>query len=266
LLSVVTGSYNRRSYLERTLDNVRNNAIRIPFELLVVDGGSTDGTLEWLIQQKDIVTIVQHNRGEFRGRPIERRSWGYFMNLAFKAAAGQYILMVSDDCLLLRDAVNRGIDRFQQLEQRKRRVGGVAFYFRNWPHEQEYYVQRTLGGKLMVNHGLFLRSAMEAVGWADEDRYIFYKADGDLCLRLWQAGFEIVDCPGAYVEHHGHANEVVRESNRAVLEHDRRAYQERWLGIFYHPGAPDARGRLSIRYVDPDHTAEQAWAVSSTAR
>jgi hypothetical protein len=44
----------------------------------------------------------------------------------------------------------------------------MAFYWRNWPDQKEYYVGRTLGMKMMVNHGLFLRSAVEEVGWIDE--------------------------------------------------------------------------------------------------
>ncbi len=46
----------------------------------------------------------------------------------------------------------------------------------------------TFGGKMLVNHGLFRRSVLEEVGFADETRYIFYKADGDLSLRIWQSG------------------------------------------------------------------------------
>jgi GT2 family glycosyltransferase len=201
LVSIVIGSFNRRRFLERTIESLRANGARTPHELIVVDGGSTDGSLEWLVRQKDIITIVQHNRGEFRGAPIRRRSWGYFMNLGFKSAQGRYILMLSDDCLLVPGAIDRGVARFSQLEGEGRRIGGVAFYYRNWPDERDYYVQLTLGGKLMVNHGMYARSAMESVGWVEEDRYQFYKADGDLSLKMWEAGFEVADCPGAYVEH-----------------------------------------------------------------
>lgn len=256
VVSVVIGTYNRGSFLRKTLESVRINRIRVAHEIIVVDGGSTDGTINWLVCQKDILAIVQYNRGEFRGRPIRRRSWGYFMNLGFKAAQGKYILMLSDDCLLLRNAVNRGLDRYEALEASARRVGGVAFYFRNWPSEKDYYVQLTLGGKLFVNHGMYLRRAIEEVGWADDDRYIFYKADGDLCLRLWEAGYEVVDCPGAYVEHYLDASPEVRNSNNAVLEHDRKAYLERWTGIYYFPDRPDPRGRLCVSFEDPDRTAE----------
>lgn len=255
LFSAVLGSYNRYRLLNHAIESIRDNAAFAKHEIIVIDGGSTDGSLEWLLQQKDIITIVQHNRGEFRGRPIERRSWGYFMNLGFRAAQGKYILMVSDDCILLPNAIERGVAAFEERRARGTKTGGVAFYFRNWPCEREYCVQRTLGGRLMVNHGLFLREALEGVGWADEENYVFYKADGDLCLRLWQAGYEIVDAPGAFVEHYLDANETVRLQNNGTLERDRRTYAERWSRLA-RPWNSASMGKIHLSFSDPNRTAE----------
>lgn len=257
LLSVVTGSYNRRGLLAQAIESIHSNGLEKPYEIIVVDGGSDDGTLPWLIEQRDIITIVQHNRGTFRGKPIERRSWGYFMNLGFKAASGRYIAMISDDCVVLPGALSRALDQAESAEAAGRRVGGVAFYFRNWPAETDYYVQKTLGGMLMVNHGLFLRRALEDVGWADETSYYFYKADGDLCLRLWQAGYEIIDCAQAIVEHYVDENEPVRQSNNAVLDHDRQVYLDRWGATF----SPKKIDRITLRYDDPQRTAEKVFGA-----
>jgi len=255
LVSVVIGSYNRRPFLQQAIETVRENGANIPYETIIVDGGSTDGSLGWLVKQKDLVTIVQHNRGEFRGKPIRRRSWGYFMNLGFKSAQGRYILMISDDCLLVPGAMERGVEHLQKLQAAGRKIGGGAFYFRNVPNERDYYVQRTLGGKLMVNHGLYSRDALEAVGYVDEERYGFYKADGDLCLKMWEAGYEVVDCPGAYVEHFEGANRAVRKSNRELLARDREAYRQRWAGIFWDADGPELRDQITVSFNDPANTA-----------
>jgi GT2 family glycosyltransferase len=264
LVSVVLGSYNRRPFLEQAIESIRANGAQTPIEQIVVEGGSTDGSLEWLVQQKDVITIVQHNRGEFRGRPIPRRSWGYFMNLGFKSAQGRYVLMISDDCLLVPGAIDQGVERFAEMDAAGRRVGAVAFYYRNWPEEQDYYVQRTFGGKMMVNHGMYRRAAMEAVGWVDEERYAFYKADGDLCLKMWEAGYEIVDCPTAFVEHFEGVDRTARKVNRETLARDREAYRQRWEGIFWDPDGPDLRDRIEIRYDDPHRTAARFPSVEPT--
>lgn len=256
MLSVVIGSYNRKNLLAKAIESVRINGIKVAYEIIVVDGGSTDGSIEWLIQQKDIITIIQHNRGEFRGKPLQRQSWGYFMNLGFKSCQGKYILMISDDCLLLPNAVNLGLDKFVEMEKTGRKIGGVAFYFRNWPQEKEYYVQKSLGGNLAINHGIFLKQALADVNWVEENQYIFYKADSDVCLKMWLEGYEIVDCPGAYVEHYYDPDETVRQTNNAVLDCDRKVYLKRWENIYYHPDWPELRGKITVKYEDPYKSAE----------
>jgi predicted O-methyltransferase YrrM len=254
-ISVVLGSYNRKPFLRTTIESIRDNGWNGPLEVIVVDGGSDDGSVEWLVKQQDVVTIVQHNRGSFRGRAIERRSWGYFMNLGFRATEGRYVLMVSDDCLLVPGAITNGVAQFEAALADGRPLGGLAFYWRNWPEERHYSVGLTLGGRMFVNHGLFLRDALDAVGWIDEERYRFYHADGDLSLKLWDAGYEIEDCSTAFVEHFSHANLAVRASNLEQQKQDWHAYVERWEGTFDLIEAdPPWRTR---HYVDPHRTADR---------
>jgi glycosyltransferase involved in cell wall biosynthesis len=254
-ISIILGSYNRRPFLKKTIESIRNNGVSEPYEIIVIDGGSTDGSLRYLAKQKDIVTIIQHNRGTWRGKPIERRSWGYFMNLGFKAAQGKYICMISDDCLLVPGSVMNGYRRFEALLESGRKVGAVAFYWRQWPEGNAYQIGLTLGGKMFVNHGMYLRTALEDVGWIEEDRYRFYHADGDLCLKLWQAGYEVVDCKEAFVEHYGHVSLTTRRSNYEDQEHDKRAYLNAWQGIYYDPKTEYVGEWVHLPFEDISNTA-----------
>lgn len=253
-ISVVLGSLNRKRFLKAAIQSIRNNGMSVPYEIIVVDGGSTDGSFNWLKKQKDVITIVQHNQGGFHGQPIRRRSWGYFMNLAFKCTQGKFIVMISDDSLLIPGSIMNGLNYFEDLTLQGRTIGAVAFYFRNWPEQQKYFVRTTLGHKISVNHGMFLRSALEDVGWIEEDRYQFYHADGDLCLKLWQRGYEVIDCPRAFVEHFRHANSKIRKHNMQKQKADWSAYLNRWNGIFYDPDKEDTGGWIYSDYYDHNGT------------
>jgi glycosyltransferase involved in cell wall biosynthesis len=257
ILSVVLGSYNRLRFLKLTIDSIRRELDLCPFshEIIVVDGGSTDGTLKWLAGQKDIITIIQHNRGEWRGRPVERRSWGYFMNLGFRCAQGKYVCMLSDDCLVVPGAIRNGVNLFEERLSAGENISAIAFYWRNWPEQENYMVGLTLGNRMLVNHGLYLKDALEAVAYIDEETYHFYHADGDLCLKMWHNGYSCIDSPDSYVEHYSHANFDVRGSNQEKQQKDFSAYLKKWEGIFYYPEANNIGGWITKEFMDTTLTA-----------
>ena len=245
-VSVVIGSYNRKRFLKLTIESVRKELSQatFPWEIIVVDGGSTDGTLVWLMKQKDIISIVQHNRGTWQGKPIERRSWGYFMNLGFKCAQGKYVCMLSDDCLVVPGAIVNGYSRFEEELNKGRKVGAVAFYWRNWPKQKKYWVGITFGSKMFVNHGMYLKSALESVGYIDEDTYFFYFADSDLCLRMAQADYDCIDSPKSFIEHFAHSG---RKAVDGTL--DAKRHSDRWEAL----GKPESDWRTRD-YNDPHRT------------
>lgn len=229
-VSIVLGSYNRLPYLKKTIRTIRDEieSFQLEAEVLVVDGGSVDGSVQWLVKQRDLISIIQHNRGTWKGRSIERRSWGYFMNLAFKAASGKFIMMVSDDCLVIPGSIRKGIDHFEQRLDEESRLGALAFYWRNWPQDKDYFVGLTIGKKMFVNHGLYLNSVLQDVGYIDSDSFHFYHADGDLVLRMWKKGYVCEAAPDSFIEHYADANPSVRVGNFTKQKEDWNFYLKRW--------------------------------------
>ena len=258
-VTIVMGSFNRKRFLQLSINSLRAelNNCGFPQEIIVVDGGSTDGSLKWLVQQKDIITIVQHNRGNWRGKPIVRRSWGYFMNLGFKCAQGKYVCMISDDCLVVPGAIKNGYALFEEELAKGHKVGAVAFYWRNWPEQKQYAIRLTLGEKMFVNHGLYLNRALSAVNYLDEEMYHFYHADGDVCLKMWQQGYSVIASSDSYIVHYGHAKPLVRRSNTQKQQRDWQNYLNKWKNIFYDEQKNNIDGTLEKYHEDPWHTANK---------
>ena len=69
-LSVVIPVYNEVSTIEAVVDRVR--AVPIEKELIIVDDGSTDGTLEKLdaVERLDDVCVVRHERNQGKGAAL----------------------------------------------------------------------------------------------------------------------------------------------------------------------------------------------------
>jgi len=263
-ISVVLGTYNRKKFLLQTIESIRNELkiFEEKFEIIVIDGGSDDGTIQWLAQQKDIITIIQHNHGSIKGEQVSRRSWGYFMNLGFKVAQGKYICMLSDDCLVVPGAIINGYNYFEQLLSEDEKIGSLAFYWRNFPEMKNYWVGLTLGNKMFVNHGMFLKTALIEVDFIDEDNYNFYHADGDLCLKLWDKDYKCVDSKLSFIEHFSHAGLKTRKSNLDGQKSDFENYKKKWEGKFYNSAVNNEGSWLKLDFDDEYKTADKFKDVS----
>lgn len=88
-VSVILPSLNAAQYIRECLESVMNQTLK-EIEILCVDAGSTDGTLEILeeyaLTDKRIHIIKS-----------DRKSYGYQLNLGLEEARGQYIGIVETD-------------------------------------------------------------------------------------------------------------------------------------------------------------------------
>lgn len=231
-ISIVLGSYNRFDFLKVTIQNIREEieSSKLKCEIIVIEGGSTDGSIKWLSSQKDIISIIQHNRGEWKGKEIERKSWGYFINLGFKISKGKYVCMISDDCLFTPGSL---LNAFKQFEAEDgNMVGALAFFWREYPVETKYKVGRVFDDKVFVNHGIYLNKVLNEINFANEDDYFFYHADSDLSMKIWGNGYSIKPSLNSYIEHYCHANQKVKQSNTIKKNEDQNVFKAKWQNYF----------------------------------
>ena len=92
-VSIIIPAYNRLWCLPSAIDSCRNNNCKT--EIIVIDDGSTDGTNEWLHQQKDVVVIEQSNSGKCRA-----------VNNGYSAAKGKYVRFLDSDDMLIHGAID----------------------------------------------------------------------------------------------------------------------------------------------------------------
>lgn len=115
LLSVISGTYNRIDYLKAMVESARASMPRtIEYEFVITDGASTDGSLEWMREQKDI-RVIEH--GALKGAIAA-------FNDAGAAARGEYLVVANDDIEFVGLSIAKGLSFIMDNAD----VGAVAFY------------------------------------------------------------------------------------------------------------------------------------------
>lgn len=117
LISIIVPIYNGEAYLDRCVRSVLMQEYR-DFELILVDGASTDGTLKQcrIWQKKDDRVSVIHtevNRGVSAGR-----------NTGMHKARGEYLFFLDADDWLMPDCLSR---LYKELQETEADIAGCAF-------------------------------------------------------------------------------------------------------------------------------------------
>jgi GT2 family glycosyltransferase len=220
-VSVVVVTYNALPWVERALDSLRGH------ETIVVDHGSSDGTLE-LVRERfpDARLIQQENKGLGGGS-----------NAGMRVASGDYFLLLNSDAWAIDHAVERlvafaeehpeaavvgprllnpdgSLQRsvrgdptlwrlateyffLRKLAPRTRALN--AFYGAAFAHDEVREAEFVMGSVMLVR-----REAADTVGLFDEDFFMFSE-ETDWLYRFRQAGWKVFFTPEAEFVHVGGA-------------------------------------------------------------
>jgi N-acetylglucosaminyl-diphospho-decaprenol L-rhamnosyltransferase len=219
-VSVVVVTYNALPWLEQCLDSVRGH------DVVVVDHGSTDGTVE-LARTRGVRVIEQENKGMGGGN-----------NAGMRATDGRYYLLLNSDAWVRAGGVQKLVEfadahpevavvgpkllnpdgslqrsvrgeptlwrlateylYIRKLAPRSRRLNPL--YRGDFAHDRVEAVDWLYGPALLVR-----REAADAVGLFDEDFFMFSE-EVDWMTRFRRAGWSVVFFPDAEVVHVGGAS------------------------------------------------------------
>ncbi len=255
-VTAVTVTLDGLPWIEQCLESLRD------LETIVVDHGSTDGTLELVRERFPGVRVIeQPNKG-----------YGAGLNAGFRASSPAYYLVINSDAWVVGDAVERlvafaeGHPRAAVVAPRllnpdgtlQRSVRGFptlwrlateyfflrklapgsrllnAFYAGGFDHDEARAVEWVMGSCFLVR-----REACDGVGLFDEDFFLFSE-ETDWFYRFHRAGWEVWFAPDAEAVHVGGATHGGRLFVENVRGH---------VGWFTkHRGARQAaRARLLLR-------------------
>jgi exopolysaccharide biosynthesis polyprenyl glycosylphosphotransferase len=236
-VSITIITWNSRQLLHDCLESIYAGTRKVDFEIIVVDNGSRDGTVEMLHQRFPKVRLIKNaaNRGVAPAR-----------NQALRVAKGDFVLILDADTRVLPGAIDdlaafaqstpeAGIvgakmidpDGALQLTCRRfptiftpllRRLQFIPL-FRNsrtlrdqvmadWDHNSIREVDYVIGACQLIR-----REVIAEVGFLDEN--IFYgPEDVDYCLRAQSHGWKVYYYPNATIMHY--ERRITRNFFRAV--------------------------------------------------
>jgi len=196
--SLIIPTHDRRGVLDATLSRIDTLSDRVcRFEVIVVDNGSTDGTMQLAERHRNVRWI---ELGVNLGAAAR--------NVGASAARGRILLMLDDDSW----PMDGTLDGLVGLFDRRPDLGAAACRVRlaEPPHKHD---AGGVPGIFFNCGGAVRREAFQEAGGYPID-FDYYVEEYDLCCRLWQNGWR-VEPRGDLLVWHGRVSKN-RDNNRML--------------------------------------------------
>jgi len=227
LCSIIVLSLNTKEVTRQALESIVYHSDS-PYELIVVDNGSVDGSREMLQQMK--------REGMIHKLVLSDRNLGYAggNNRGMALASGDIIIFANSDIVVSPKWLSGIIRAFSNPEigavgPVSNNVGSV-----NFPQRVKYQNQKA--GQLIELRRIsgfcvaISRECLDKVGVWDEDFYPGNFDDDDMSVRIIRNGFRII-CTGDVFVHH-RLNETYRANPGLELDKtfwdNKRKFERKW--------------------------------------
>lgn len=205
LVSVIIVNWNGLQYLDSCLQGLRKQSYK-PFEIIVVDNGSIDGSLKFLEKNYPEVRVVinSFNKGFAGGN-----------NDGIRVAKGELLAFLNNDTVTHPEWMHHLV----RIIQSSPKIAGVCgkIYSLDKPDKVLFTMPKInpyTGGAVWVtldqgsqpvdylsgNAMMVKRNVVTEIGEMDEEYFAYYE-DTDWCARMIRAGYELTYVPDAIIWH-----------------------------------------------------------------
>lgn len=194
MISIVFGTHNRIDKLKLAMTSIARAAEHLaePPEIIVVDGGSTDGTLEYLKQQPNTKVICE---GGLHG--VTRA-----YNRGFRLASKKYLTWFSDDFVYENDALKVLVDRLEETDDKTLLSLSIDV------KDGKGYVNYAPNTPIGAGH----KKLFQRVDYWSED-FITYASDNDFSQKIHMSGGKVLAEPKAKLIHNINLKDDLHKEN-----------------------------------------------------
>jgi glycosyltransferase involved in cell wall biosynthesis len=201
--SVVIPTYNRQPILEKCLQALEKqdySDIIQGYEIVLVDDGSTDGTIDWLKEQPANFPHVRYFVQDHKGPAVAR-------NRGITEAKGDFIIFIDSDLVVTAQflqahatALISGAEKFGKVFTYGRVVNTCNFAN---PSSEPYKITDFSAAYFATGNVAIARNYLLEAGLFDSEFSLYGWEDLELGVRLKKLGLKLIKCPAA-VGYHWH--------------------------------------------------------------
>lgn len=240
-LSIIIPSYNTKKLLQECLDSIKKNKGKLSIEIIVVDNGSTDSTVDYLkkvSKDKMIQTILL------------KQNWGFAgaVNRGIEKARGECLFLLNSDTQVQKETLKKVVDFAKkhpqsivglQLVNLDGSIQPSVYHFPSvtgaikefWLGKKDSYQKYAPLSKKPVEVDavtgaamLIPRKIIKEIGLFDE-KYFFYFEDLDYCRLAKKVGLKVYYLPAVKILHyHGAAAQAMPELTHQWLVESSKKY------------------------------------------
>lgn len=230
--SIIIPTHDQQHLLQECIYSIKQHTTS-PYEIIVVDNGSGDGTLDLCIQERVTLVSLPYNQG-----------FPNACNMGLKIACGDVLLLLNNDVMVSQNWLSNMLDCLyseddigvigpttnyasgkQQIDIPFTNVDEMASKL-NQPNPKKWVKVERIVGLCF----LFKREVMDRIGLLDEQFSPGHFEDDDYCYRAQLAGYKNMIVGDVFIYHHGSASfdKHDKEYIKKLIEINRQKFIDKW--------------------------------------